>query len=127
MFDLKSMLKISWRLLGWRECFCGWMIEMSFLFVIMRLYKSFLVWFLRKILLMVWCWDFWSLRYFSVLRRVVGEFLVKLLVSEDNSVFVFFRGFFRLVEGWWINMFLRVGRVKVERICMYRVLSWFCS
>lgn len=122
--DSKSMLKISWRSLGWRECFRGRMTETSFPPATMRPYKSFSARFLRKILLMAWRWDFRSLRHSSAPRRAVGEPLVKLSASEDNSVSVPSRGFLRSVEGRWTNMFLRVGRVKVERICMYRASSW---
>lgn len=56
-------------------------------------------------------------------RRVDGEPLVKLSASVDRRVSVPCKGRFRSVDGRIENKCVREGRVKVERICIYKASS----
>ena len=62
--------------------------------------------------------DFLSRRHSSAPRRADGEPLVKLSARDDRRDSVPCRGFLRSDDGRLTNMFLRVGRVRVDRICM---------
>src|ERR1700761_7396706 len=68
--------------------------------------------------------DFLSFRHSRAESKVEGEPLVKLSASEDSSTSVPCSGRLRSLEGRTENICVKVGSVKVDRICMYSDSSW---
>ena len=69
-------------------------------------------------------WVFLSLRHSRAESRAGGEPRVKVSARAERSTSVPFRGRRRSVLGRLEKMVVRVGRVRVDRICMYRASSW---
>lgn len=52
--------------------------------------------------------------------KTEAEPLVKVSASDDNNISVPSNGLRRSVLGRFVNRWVKVGKVSVDRICMYK-------
>lgn len=119
----KIMLKISWRSLGCKECFFGRMTLTRRPPATTRPYRRVAERNLRSVLLIVCLCDLRSLRHSRAERRVEGDPLVKVSARDESKTSVPCSGRRRSVDGLTEKRCSNVGRVKVDKICMYRASS----
>lgn len=119
----KSMLKINCRSLGCKEWVLGLMTLTSRPPATINPYSRPSHLTLSIVLLITCRWDLRILRHSSADRSAGGDPRVKVSARAERRDSVPCKGRRRSVEGLFENRWVKVGRVSVERICMYNASS----
>jgi hypothetical protein len=120
----KSILKINCKSPGCSECVLGLMTLTSLPPATINPYRRPLHRAFSIDWLIAWRWWFLIRRHSREDSNVEGDPRVKLSASAESSDSVPCKGRRRSVDGLLENSCVRVGRVKVDKTCMYNASSW---